>query len=59
VASWGRAEDGQLGHGDAEERTLPVLIGSLHDANITAVNCGADHTTAWTENKKMVYSWGW
>jgi alpha-tubulin suppressor-like RCC1 family protein len=59
VCSWGRGEDGQLGHGDAEERHLPTINSSLADCEITAITCGADHTTAVSDTTRSVYSWGW
>ncbi|CAM6119340.1 unnamed protein product [Calypogeia fissa] len=59
VCSWGRGEDGQLGHGDAEERHLPIINSTLADCEITAITCGADHTTAYSDTTRSVYSWGW
>ncbi|KAL3696817.1 hypothetical protein R1sor_010893 [Riccia sorocarpa] len=59
VCSWGRGEDGQLGHGDAEERHLPTIISSLGDCEISSITCGADHTTAYSDSTRTVYSWGW
>ena len=34
VFSWGDNSRGQLGHGDTQLRTQPVLIESLNDKNI-------------------------
>ncbi|CAK9207626.1 unnamed protein product [Sphagnum troendelagicum] len=59
VCSWGRGEDGQLGHGDAEERHLPTIISGLCDAEISSITCGSDHTTAYSNLTKTLYSWGW
>ncbi|XP_077224913.1 ultraviolet-B receptor UVR8-like [Tasmannia lanceolata] len=59
VCSWGRGEDGQLGHGDAEDRLLPTLISLLDGLDIVSITCGADHTTAYSESQMQVYSWGW
>uniref|UniRef100_A0A1D1Z6V7 Putative E3 ubiquitin-protein ligase HERC4 n=1 Tax=Anthurium amnicola TaxID=1678845 RepID=A0A1D1Z6V7_9ARAE len=59
VCSWGRGEDGQLGHGDAEDRLLPTLITALDGQDIVSVTCGADHTTAYSESGLQLYSWGW
>lgn len=59
VCSWGRGEDGQLGHGDAEERHFPTIISALDDCEISSVTCGADHTTARSDSTRTVYSWGW
>ncbi|KAF5457888.1 hypothetical protein F2P56_021962 [Juglans regia] len=59
VCSWGRGEDGQLGHGDAEDRFLPTQLSALDSHEIASVTCGADHTTAYSQSLLEVYSWGW
>lgn len=59
VCSWGRGEDGQLGHGDTEDRLIPTQMTALDDQNIISVTCGADHTTAYSESTFQVFSWGW
>ncbi|KQJ82706.1 hypothetical protein BRADI_5g10580v3 [Brachypodium distachyon] len=59
LCSWGRGEDGQLGHGDAEDRLVPTVISGFDAPRITSVICGADHTTAYSEEEQQVYSWGW
>lgn len=59
VCSWGRGEDGQLGLGDAEDRTTPTQLSALDDHGIISVTCGADHTTAYSESQAELYSWGW
>uniref|UniRef100_A0A0E0DEH5 RCC1-like domain-containing protein n=1 Tax=Oryza meridionalis TaxID=40149 RepID=A0A0E0DEH5_9ORYZ len=61
LCSWGRGEDGQLGHGDAEDRLVPTVLSGFDAAapGITSVICGADHTTAYSEDEQQVYSWGW
>lgn len=59
VCSWGRGEDGQLGHGDAEDRLLPTLLSALDGPGVTSITCGADHTTAYSASEMRVYSWGW
>lgn len=59
VCSWGRGEDGQLGHGDAEDRLSPTQLSALDGHEIVSVTCGADHTTAYSEARTEVYSWGW
>lgn len=57
VCSWGRGEDGQLGHGDAEDRLQPTFISALDGQKVESVTCGADHSTALSG--LQVYSWGW
>eukprot|EP00246_Nothoceros_aenigmaticus_P002684 TRINITY_DN13533_c0_g1_i1.p1 TRINITY_DN13533_c0_g1~~TRINITY_DN13533_c0_g1_i1.p1 ORF type:complete len:452 (-),score=54.98 TRINITY_DN13533_c0_g1_i1:408-1763(-) len=59
VVSWGRGEDGQLGHGDAAERHVPTMVSALDECQITSVACGADHTTARSDQDSTVWSWGW
>ncbi|KAK3211431.1 hypothetical protein Dsin_016137 [Dipteronia sinensis] len=59
VCSWGRGEDGQLGHGDAEDRLSPTQLSALDGHEIVSVTCGADHTTAYSVSSMEVYSWGW
>ncbi|KAH7566932.1 hypothetical protein JRO89_XS08G0255600 [Xanthoceras sorbifolium] len=59
VCSWGRGEDGQLGHGDAEDRLSPTQLSALDGHEIVSLTCGADHTTAFSESRMEVYSWGW
>lgn len=59
VCSWGRGEDGQLGHGDAEDRYTPTRVTALDGKDIISVICGADHTAAYSESLMQVYSWGW
>uniref|UniRef100_A0A803KNC2 RCC1-like domain-containing protein n=1 Tax=Chenopodium quinoa TaxID=63459 RepID=A0A803KNC2_CHEQI len=59
VCSWGRGEDGQLGHGDAEDRFSPVQLSALDGHDVNSITCGADHTLAYSEPRVQVYSWGW
>lgn len=59
VCSWGRGEDGQLGHGDAEDILVPTVLNMLDGLKIISIICGADHTTAYSESELQVYSWGW
>lgn len=59
VCSWGRGEDGQLGHGDAEDRPSPTQLSALDGHQIVSVTCGADHTVAYSQSGMEVYSWGW
>ncbi|KAA8531144.1 hypothetical protein F0562_005853 [Nyssa sinensis] len=59
VCSWGRGEDGQLGHGDAEDRFSPTQLSALDGHEILSVTSGADHTIAYSESRMQAYSWGW
>jgi len=59
VLSWGRGEDGQLGHGDADERAQPHAVHALLNAEISFVICGAEYSVALSRERQEVYSWGW
>ncbi|PWA87071.1 Regulator of chromosome condensation 1/beta-lactamase-inhibitor protein II [Artemisia annua] len=59
VCSWGWGEDGQLGHGDAEDRSSPTQLSALDGQEIVSLTCGADHTIAFSESQLQVYSWAW
>ena len=55
----GRGEDGQLGHGDAEERKEPQAIYGLLNSGVTSVHSGAEYSLACCRNRREVFSWGW
>ena len=59
VLSWGRGEDGQLGHGDAEDRQQPQAVFGLLGRGVTSVQCGAEYSLAVAGGDRLVYSWGW
>lgn len=59
VATWGRGEDGQLGHGDAEQCVEPKAVAALVDQDIDSICCGAEYTVAVSRKHQRVYSWGW
>ena len=59
VVSWGRGEDGQLGHGDANERPFPQTVHALTDADIDNIFCGAEYSAAVSSSRREVFSWGW
>jgi alpha-tubulin suppressor-like RCC1 family protein len=59
IVSWGGGEDGQLGHGDAEECTYPKAIHALLDKDISSICCGAEYTVAFSERHRQMFSWGW
>lgn len=55
VWSWGAAQNGQLGHGDAENQIVPKLIQSLRDVLLIAA--GVQHSVALTYYGEL-YAWG-
>ena len=46
VYSWGRGDDGRLGHGDNNWKYVPRRVKSLAGQRIVFVNCGSYHTAA-------------
>ena len=59
LVTFGRGEDGQLGHGTAADQHTPLLVEALRGKDATAVICGAEYTIAVCHGGKEVYSWGW
>lgn len=59
MVSWGRGEDGQLGHGDATERHRPQVVFGLMGRRISSVHCGAEYSIAVSREELQTYSWGW
>lgn len=46
VFTWGRGANGQLGHGDMEDRKLPTLVEALKERHVKNVSCGANFTSS-------------
>ena len=46
VYSWGRGDDGRLGHGDNNWKYVPRHVKILGGERIVFVNCGSYHTAA-------------
>lgn len=59
VVTWGRGEDGQLGHGDAESQDEPVVVQALEGEECDEIICGAEYTIAVSHPKQKIWSWGW
>ncbi|XP_076849884.1 alsin isoform X3 [Brachyhypopomus gauderio] len=57
VWSWGRGQEGQLGHGDSLPRLQPLCIKSLSNKEVIKVVAGSNHSLALTA-QCQVYSWG-
>ena len=59
VYSFGSNYDGELGHGDTDERRLPARVAALVQARqrVVVVACGRSHTVAVTAEGKL-FSWG-
>ena len=50
VWSWGRGDDGRLGHADCSWKYVPRMVRALSGRNIKLVTCGSYHTAAVTES---------
>ena len=57
VYTWGRGDDGRLGHGDSGWKFVPRLVNSLVGQIVTQITCGSYHTAAVTNNGEL-YTWG-
>ncbi|XP_051122708.1 PH, RCC1 and FYVE domains-containing protein 1-like [Andrographis paniculata] len=44
VYTWGKGANGQLGHGDNDDRHAPTLVACLKDKQIKSVACGSNST---------------
>lgn len=56
VYTWGRGDDGRLGHGDNGWKYVPRITRSLAGQVVTQVTCGSYHTAAVTGNGDL-YTW--
>jgi len=57
VYTWGRGDDGRLGHGDNGWKYVPRITQSLAGQVVCQVTCGSYHTAAVTGNGDL-YTWG-
>ncbi|KAF0719156.1 Aste57867_1246 [Aphanomyces stellatus] len=57
VYTWGRGDDGRLGHGDNGWKFVPRLVEALQNKHIKQVTCGSYHTAAVTTSGDL-YTWG-
>ncbi|KAK1551946.1 hypothetical protein Q3G72_007783 [Acer saccharum] len=44
VYTWGKGKNGQLGHGDKDDRNSPTLVDFLKDKHVKSVVCGSNFT---------------
>lgn len=56
VYTWGRGDDGRLGHGDNGWKYVPRITQSLAGQVVCQVTCGSYHTAAVTGNGDL-YTW--
>ena len=57
VFTFGNGQYGQLGHGNREQKTSPVLVQAFEGYDITQVQCGDDYSMALTSSG-YVFTWG-
>uniref|UniRef100_A0A6Q2ZJ36 Alsin-like n=1 Tax=Esox lucius TaxID=8010 RepID=A0A6Q2ZJ36_ESOLU len=57
VWTWGRGQEGQLGHGDQLPRLQPLCIKTLNGEEVVKVAAGTHHSLAVTA-QCQVFSWG-
>ena len=60
MLTWGRGEDGQLGHGDGgADCRVPKVVDTLDGKSPSSVLGGAEYSIIICEGGKSVYSCGW
>lgn len=56
--TWGKGQNGRLGHGGADNELLPKAVEALVGQHVVQVSCGDFHTACVTLNPTFVYTWG-
>jgi hypothetical protein len=56
--TWGRGQNGRLGHGNNETELSPKPVEALMGQYVVQVGCGEYHTACVTNNPSHVYTWG-
>jgi len=56
--TWGRGQNGRLGHGGTENEMLPKAVEALAGQHVSQVSCGDFHTACVILNPTHVYAWG-
>lgn len=56
--TWGRGQNGRLGHGSTESEPQPKPVEALAGQHVVHVACGDFHTACVTLNPTHVYTWG-
>lgn len=55
--TWGRGNNGNLGHGSTDSYPKPTIVQALSDHIMITLSCGSKHMCAITSNFR-IYSWG-
>ena len=58
VCSWGDGEDGQLGHGNEQNKLLPKKVETFAGRRVVALSAGSRHSLAITADG-AAWSWGY
>lgn len=56
--TWGKGQNGRLGHGGTESEFLPKAVEALTGHHVSQVSCGDFHTACVLLNPTHVYTWG-
>jgi centromeric protein E len=56
VLAWGYGDDGQLGHGDANDYLSPREVQAISHLAVSCIACGHSHSAALSEG--TLYMWG-
>ncbi|KAF3636820.1 hypothetical protein FXO38_23989 [Capsicum annuum] len=46
VYTWGKGENGRLGHGNTDDKNSPTLVEALKDKQVKSIACGTNFTAA-------------
>jgi E3 ubiquitin-protein ligase HERC2 len=57
VYTWGKGDEGQLGHGGWSPERVPRLVQSLRGKSVAAIAAGSRHAACVTESGEL-YTWG-
>jgi len=56
--TWGKGQNGRLGHGGTESELIPKAVEALAGYHVSQVSCGDFHTACVMLNPTHVYTWG-
>lgn len=56
--TWGRGQNGRLGHGSIDNELLPKAVELLSGHAVASVACGEFHTACVLQSAPHVYTWG-
>jgi len=56
--TWGRGQNGRLGHGGSNNELFPKVVESLGGHHVVQVSCGDFHTSCAILNPMQVLTWG-